>query len=57
MWATVSQDMAVFPIALTADEQRVVNAERDAHPDAHIRRKMLVMWLLHCRLTREKAAE
>jgi transposase len=49
--------MAVFRIALTADEQRVVNAERDSHPDAHVRRKMLVLWLLHCGLTREKAAE
>lgn len=53
----MSQDMAVFPIALTADEQRVVNAERDAHPDAPVRRKMLILWLLHCGLTREKAAE
>jgi hypothetical protein len=43
-----SHDMAVFRIALTEDERRVVNAERDAHPQAHVRRKMLVVWLLHC---------
>src|SRR3954469_5375195 len=49
--------MAVFRIALTEDEQRVVNAERDAHPEAHVRRKMLVLWLLHCGLTRGMAAE
>ncbi len=49
--------MAVFGIALTEDEQREVNAERDAHPEAHVRRKMLVVWLLHCGLTRTKAAE
>jgi transposase len=49
--------MAVFRIALTEDEQRVVNAERDSHPQAHVRRKMLVVWLLHCGLTRTKAAE
>jgi hypothetical protein len=49
--------MAVFWIALTEDEQRVVNAERDSHPEAHVRRKMLVVWLLHCGLTRVKAAE
>jgi transposase len=49
--------MAVFRIALSEDEQRVVNAERDSHPEAHIRRKMLVVWLLHCGLTRTKAAE
>jgi transposase len=49
--------MAVFVITLTEDEQRVVNAERDSHPEAHVRRKMLVVWLLHCGLTRAKAAE
>ena len=49
--------MAVFRIALNEDERRVVNAERDAHPAAHVRRKMLVVWLLHCGLTRAKAAE
>jgi transposase len=49
--------MAVFRIALTEEEQRVVNAERDSHPEAHIRRKMLAVWLLHCGLTRTKAAE
>lgn len=49
--------MAWFRIALTDAEQVVVNAERDAHPEAHVRRKMLVPWLLHCGLTRAKAAE
>lgn len=49
--------MGWFRVALTADEQTTVNAERDAHPEAHVRRKMLVLWLLHCRLSREKAAE
>lgn len=48
--------MAWFPIALTDDEQRVVNSERDGHPDAHVRRKMLVLWLLQCQVTRAKAA-
>jgi len=57
MGAAESQDRAVFRIALTADEQRVVNAERDSHPDSHVRRRMLVLWLLHCGLTRQKAAE
>ena len=47
--------MAWFPIALTDDEQRIVNAERESHPDAHVRRKMLVLWLLHCGVTRAKA--
>jgi transposase len=48
--------MAWFPIALTDDEQRIVNAERESHPDAHVRRKMLVLWLLHCEVTRAKTA-
>jgi transposase len=49
--------MAVFRIALTEDERRVVNAERDSHPEALVRRKMHVVWLLHCGLTRQKAGE
>ena len=48
--------MAWFPIALTDAEQQLVHAEREAHPDAHVRRKMLVVWLLHCKVTRAKAA-
>ena len=48
--------MAWLKIALTDDQQQIVNAERDAHPDEHVRRKMLVLWLLHCGLTRQKAA-
>ena len=48
--------MAWFPIALTDDEQRVVNTERDAHPDEHVRRKMLVLCLPHHGGTRERAA-
>ena len=49
--------MVGFLIALTEDERRVVNAERHSHPEAHARRKLLVVWLLHCGLTRTKAAE
>jgi transposase len=49
--------MGWLRIRLTEQEQAVVNAERDGHPDAHVRRKMLVLWLLHCGLGREKAAE
>lgn len=49
--------MGWYTVQLSAEQQRVVNAERDAHPDEPVRRKMLVLWLLHCRLTREKVAE
>src|SRR5262249_47631123 len=52
-----SPDMPVFRIALTENERQVVNAERDSHPEAPVRRKMLVVWLLYCGLTRTKAAE
>jgi transposase len=49
--------MGWLRIQLTEQEQAAVNSERDSHPDAHVRRKMLALWLLHCGLTREKAAE
>jgi transposase len=49
--------MAWLRIHLTAEQQQVVNSERDVHPQEHVRRKMLVLWLLHCGLTRDKAAE
>jgi transposase len=43
-------------VQLSEEQQRIVNAERDSHPLGHVRRKMLVIWLLHCGLTRERAA-
>ncbi len=49
--------MGWYRVQLTEEQQRVVNVERDSHPDEHVRRKMLVLWLLHHGLTREKAAE
>jgi transposase len=48
--------MGWFRVKLSEEQQKVVNAERDSHPQEHVRRKMLVLWLLHCGLTREKAA-
>ena len=48
--------MAWHRVQLTAAEQDVVKAERESHPQSHVRRKMLVLWLLHCGLTRAKAA-
>ena len=41
---------------LPAADQEVVIAERESHPQSHVRRKMLVLWLLHCGITRAKAA-
>jgi transposase len=48
--------MGWFRVELTEEQQKVVHAERDCHPQDHVRRKMLVLWLLHCGLTREKTA-
>lgn len=43
-------------ISLTDEEQKIVLEERDAHPSACVRRRLLVLWSLHCGLTREAAA-
>ena len=48
--------MGWLRVELDEGQQRVVNAERDSHPQEHVRRKMLVLWLLHHGITREKAA-
>jgi transposase len=44
-------------IELSEDQQRIVNAERDGHPAAHVRRKMLFLWTCHCGADRETAAK
>ena len=49
--------MAWYRIQLTEDERRIVNEERTSHPKLHVRAKMLTIWLLHCGVTRQKAAE
>jgi transposase len=49
--------MGWFRIQLTQEQQCLVNTERDSYPDEQVRRKMLVLWLLHCGLARDKAAE
>jgi len=43
-------------VELSEQQQRVVDAERDEHPCGHVRRKMLVLWLLHHGISRERAA-
>ena len=48
--------MAWLRIELSEGQQKIVNAERDEHPCHHVRRKMLVLWLLHNGITRDKAA-
>ena len=39
------------------NEQRVVNEEREFHPDPHVRRTRLVLWALQCGWKREQAAK
>src|SRR5271157_6210006 len=52
-----SRTMAWYRIHLTEDERRIVNEERASHPNLLVRNKMLTIWLLHCGVTRQKAAE
>lgn len=49
--------MAWFRVVLSEEQQQVINEERESHPNVRVRRRMLALWLLHCGLTREKAAE
>ena len=49
--------MAWLRVALTADEQALVKAERDAHPDPLVRRRLRCVWMLHCGAVREAAAK
>ena len=48
--------MGWFRVELTENEQRIVNEERESHPDGPVRRKMLVIWSLHWGLKRQQAA-
>ena len=44
------------PIVLSEAEKSIVNGERESHPNTLVRRKMLVLWLSHCGVSREQAA-
>ena len=48
--------MTRSPVVLSDAEQAAVAAERDTHPDPVARRKMLVLWSTHCRVSREQTA-
>ena len=49
--------MAWLRIELTQDEQRIVQCERESHPDASVRRRLWALWLLHCGENREQTAK
>jgi hypothetical protein len=44
--------MSWFRVELTEEEQRVVCEERQSHPESPVRRKLMVLWSLHCGLKR-----
>ena len=48
---------AWFRPVLSADEQAVVRADREQHPDPVVRRKLLVLWAVHLGHTRQQAAD
>lgn len=47
--------MARIPIQLSESERAIVASERYSHPNLHVRRKMLVLWSVHSRLTHRQA--
>lgn len=49
--------MGWFRVQLSEQERDVVNEERVSHPNERLRERMLVIWLLHNGITRQKAAE
>lgn len=49
--------MAWFRVKLTEEELQIANEERESHPNRSVRRRMLVLWILHCEVNRETAAK
>lgn len=48
--------MAWCRVELSEVEQAIVQEELECHPNLHVRKRMLALWLLQCGVTREKAA-
>jgi transposase len=48
--------MAWLRVLLSEAEQAIVKEESECHPNPHVRQRMRVLWLLHCQVTRQKAA-
>lgn len=49
--------MGWYRVNLSEELQGVVREERVSHPNARVRERMLVLWSLHCGLTRVQAAK
>lgn len=48
--------MGWLRVDLTEEEQRIARCQRESHADACVRRRLSVLWMLHCGLKREQAA-
>lgn len=48
--------MARCRVQLSEAERAMVKEELECHPNRHVRRRMMALWLLECGVTREKAA-
>lgn len=55
-WGAEVPGMAWLRVKLSEAEQAVVEEEQEFHPNPQVRKRMRVLWLLHCEVTREKAA-
>jgi len=49
--------VAWLRVNLTEEEQQLVRAEMDSHPDSAVRRRLWSLWLMHCGTKREQAAK
>lgn len=49
--------MGWFRIEWTEEQQHTVQVDREHHPESHVRRKMLVLRLLHCKVKRAAACK
>jgi hypothetical protein len=56
-WQRKSAHHSLLRVQLTEEQQRIVAEERSSHPNLRIRERMLVLWLLHLGLKRQKTAE
>lgn len=48
--------MAWLRVELSEAEQAMVQEAWECHPNVHVRKRMLALWLLHCQVTRQQAA-
>ena len=49
--------MGWYRVVLSEEEQEVVSRQRESHGSGATRRRLLVLWSLHCGLKREQEAQ